>query len=42
MKNYLTGLWRYLKRNKVFALINVSGLTIGITCSAIMFYPGGS
>lgn len=37
MKNYLTGLWRYLKRNKVFALINISGLTIGITCSAIMF-----
>lgn len=37
MKNYLIGLWRHLKRNKVFALINVIGLTIGITCSVIMF-----
>lgn len=37
MKGYITGLWRHLKRNKAFALINISGLTIGITCSLIMF-----
>lgn len=37
MKKYLQGLWRHLKRNKAFALINVSGLIIGITCSLIMF-----
>lgn len=37
MRKYLTGLWRHLKRNKAFALINISGLTIGITCSLVMF-----
>ncbi|MCE7995721.1 MAG: FtsX-like permease family protein [Roseivirga sp.] len=37
MKKYFVGLWRHLKRNKAFALINISGLTIGITCSLVMF-----
>lgn len=37
MKKYLTLFWRHFKRNKVFTLINVTGLTIGITCSLVMF-----
>ncbi len=31
-KNYLKIAWRNLIKNKLFALINISGLTIGMTC----------
>ena len=37
LKNYLLILFRNIKRNKAFTLINVGGLTLGITCSLIMF-----
>lgn len=37
LKNYFTILRRNIVRNKLFTLINVSGLTLGITCSLIMF-----
>lgn len=37
LKNYFLILFRNIKRNKAFTLINVGGLTLGITCSLIMF-----
>ncbi len=36
-KNYLTIAWRNLMKNKVFSLINVLGLTIGITVCLMIF-----
>jgi putative ABC transport system permease protein len=29
-QNYLTSLWRYVSKNKVFTFINVAGLAIGM------------
>ncbi|WP_420385992.1 ABC transporter permease [Roseivirga sp.] len=37
LKNYLKTLLRNFARNKAFTLINVFGLTLGITCSLVMF-----
>lgn len=37
LKNYLKILLRNFARNKAFTLINISGLTLGITCSLVMF-----
>lgn len=37
IKNYIKILLRNFAKNKVFTLINVSGLTLGVTCSLIMF-----
>ncbi len=37
LRNYLLPAWRNLTRNKIYALINVSGLAIGI-CACIMIY----
>ncbi len=37
LKNYLKILFSNFARNKAFTLINLSGLTLGITCSLIMF-----
>lgn len=37
VKNYLRILLRNFARNKAFTLINISGLTLGITCSLVMF-----
>ena len=37
LKNYLNVLRRNFARNKAFTLINILGLTMGITCSLIMF-----
>lgn len=37
VKNYLKILVRNFVRNKTFTLINISGLTLGITCSLVMF-----
>ncbi|MBO9727356.1 MAG: ABC transporter permease [Chitinophaga sp.] len=36
-KNYLKIAWRYLWRNKVFSLINVLGLTVGLTACFFIF-----
>ncbi|WP_176723359.1 ABC transporter permease [Roseivirga misakiensis] len=36
-KNYFKILWRNFRRNRAFTIINISGLTLGITCSLIMF-----
>ena len=39
LRNYITIAWRNLKKNKVFSLINILGLTIGITvCMMIFLY----
>lgn len=39
IKNYFKIAWRNLKRNKLFSLINISGLSLGIaTCFIIMLY----
>lgn len=35
-KNYLKTAWRNLIRNKVFSLINISGLSLGLTCSILI------
>jgi len=37
LKNYLKILLRNFARNRTFTLINISGLTLGITCSLVMF-----
>lgn len=37
IKNYLMIALRYIVRHKVFTLINISGLTLGITCSLMIF-----
>jgi putative ABC transport system permease protein len=37
LKNYLKAAWRNLIRNKAFSLINVFGLTIGITVCLMIF-----
>lgn len=37
LKNYLLIAWRNLVKNKVFSLINIMGLTIGITCCLMIF-----
>ena len=36
-RNYLLPAWRNLTRNKIYALINVSGLALGI-CACIIIY----
>ena len=35
-KNYLKTGWRNLVKNKVFSLINISGLSLGLTCSILI------
>lgn len=37
IKNYFKIAWRHLRRNKSYAFINVAGLTLGITCSILIF-----
>lgn len=37
LKSYLKVLFRTFAKNKAFTLINISGLTLGITCSLVMF-----
>lgn len=37
IKNYLTTAFRYFFRNKLFALINISGLAVGISASLVIF-----
>jgi putative ABC transport system permease protein len=37
IRNYFKTAWRNLSKNKVFSLINILGLTIGITCCIMIF-----
>jgi len=37
IKNYFKIAWRHLQRNKSYAFINLAGLTLGITCSILIF-----
>jgi hypothetical protein len=37
VKNYIKIAWRNLSRNKGFAITNLLGLTIGITCTIFIF-----
>jgi len=37
IKNYFKIAWRHLQRNKSYAFINVAGLTLGVTCSILIF-----
>lgn len=37
LKNYLKIAWRNLFKNKGFSVVNLLGLTIGITCSILIF-----
>src|SRR3954470_24174190 len=37
IKNYFKIAWRNLFRNKGFSLTNLLGLTIGITCTVLIF-----
>ncbi len=37
LRNYLVILLRNIRRNRAFTFINIGGLTLGITCSLIMF-----
>lgn len=36
-KNYFKIAWRNLTRNKTYSIINVAGLSLGITCSILIF-----
>ena len=36
-RNYFKTAWRNLLKNKVFTAINISGLSLGITCSILIF-----
>src|SRR5260221_215125 len=36
LKNFLTITWRNLLRNKIFSLINILGLSIGIACCVLV------
>src|SRR5215831_14400986 len=37
LKNYFKTVWRNLTRNKGFTITNTLGLTIGITCTILIF-----
>ncbi len=37
LQTYFLSAWRHLKSHKVYALINVLGLTLGITCTILIF-----
>jgi putative ABC transport system permease protein len=37
IKNYIKIAWRNILSNKLFSLINISGLSIGITCCALIY-----
>jgi len=37
VKNYLQVAWRNVIRNKTFSFINIGGLSLGITCSLLIF-----
>src|SRR5258708_102720 len=39
-KNYLVSAWRYVLRNKLFTLINMTGLAIGMTAFMLIVQYG--
>ena len=36
-KNYFKTAWRNLLKNKIFSILNIAGLTVGIVCAALIF-----
>ncbi len=36
-KNYLKIAWRNIAKNKIFSLLNVAGLTVGLLCSLLIY-----
>lgn len=36
LKNYIKTAWRSLKNNRVFSLINIFGLSVGLTCCMLI------
>src|ERR1700712_1717961 len=37
LKNYLKVVWRNLWKSKLYSFINITGLSVGITCCVIIF-----
>lgn len=37
LRHYFKTAWRNLKKNKIFSVINISGLALGIACSLLIF-----
>jgi hypothetical protein len=37
IRNYMTFAFRHLTRSKVFSIINLSGLVLGVACSLIIY-----
>ena len=37
IRNYIKIAFRHLSRNKAYAILNVSGLTLGMTCGLLIF-----
>lgn len=38
LQNYLKITWRNLRRNRVYALLNIVGLSLGISCGLLVFW----
>lgn len=38
LKNYLKTAWRNLRKNKVFSIINILGLSLGIACALLIIF----
>ena len=38
LKNYLLIAWRNLRKNKVFSIINIAGLSLGIACALLIIF----
>ena len=38
IKNYFKIAWRNLQRNRLYAILNISGLSIGLACALIVFW----
>lgn len=36
LKNYFKIAWRYLRKNKIFSFVNITGLTLGFFCSMLL------
>src|SRR5580704_17768816 len=37
LKNYLKIIWRNLWKNKLYSFINITGLSVGVTCCVLIF-----
>lgn len=38
LKNYFKTAWRNLRKNKVFSIINITGLSLGIACALLIIF----